>query len=67
MKIVTLLGSPRTGRNSATIANRFTETAARLGADTRTFELNRLDYRGCQGCYACKKGDRKSTRLNSSH
>lgn len=55
MKIVTLLGSPRHGKNSATIANRFTETAAQLGAETRTFELNRLAYRGCQGCYACKK------------
>jgi len=56
MKIVTLLGSPRRGKNSSTIANRFTESAARLGAETRTFELNRLAYRGCQGCYACKKG-----------
>lgn len=55
MKIVTLLGSPRHGKNSASIANRFTETAATLGAETRTFELNRLSYRGCQGCYACKK------------
>ncbi len=56
MKIVTLLGSPRSGKNSATIANRFTATATELGAETRTYELNRLDYRGCQGCYACKKG-----------
>lgn len=56
MKIVTLLGSPRAKGNSATIANRFTETAAKLGAETRTFELNKLAYRGCQACYACKKG-----------
>lgn len=56
MKIVTLLGSPRIRGNSATIAGRFTETAARLGAETRTYELNRLAYHGCQGCYACKKG-----------
>lgn len=55
MKIVTLLGSPRSGKNSASIANRFAETAAGLGAEIRTFELNRLRYRGCQGCYACKK------------
>jgi multimeric flavodoxin WrbA len=55
MKVVSLLGSPRTKGNSATIANRFTETAAKLGAETRTYELNRLTYRGCQGCYACKK------------
>jgi len=55
MKIVTLLGSPRSGKNSASIANRFTETATQLGAATTTYELNRLAYRGCQGCYACKK------------
>ena len=55
MKIVALLGSPRTDKNSATIANRFTATAAQFGAEVSTFELNRLDYRGCQGCYACKK------------
>ena len=54
MKIVTLLGSPRTRGISSTIANRFTTTAAALGAKTQTFELNRLIYRGCQGCYACK-------------
>lgn len=56
MKIVSLLGSPRTQGNSATIANRFTETAAKLGAETMTYELNRLAYQGCQGCYACKRG-----------
>lgn len=56
MKIVTLLGSPRSQGNSSTIANRISETAAKLGAETSTFELNRLSYRGCQACYACKKG-----------
>jgi len=55
MKIATLLGSPRSAGNSTAIANRITETASKLGAETRTFELNRLSYRGCQGCYACKK------------
>lgn len=55
MNVVALLGSPRVNKNSATIARHFTETAAQLGASVRTFELNRLDYRGCQGCYACKK------------
>jgi multimeric flavodoxin WrbA len=55
MKIVSILGSPRSKGNSATIANRFSETAAKLGAEVRTYELNQLAYRGCQGCYACKK------------
>jgi NAD(P)H-dependent FMN reductase len=56
MRIVSLLGSPRSNGNSATIAKRFTETAVELGAEVRSFELNKLSYRGCQGCYACKKG-----------
>jgi multimeric flavodoxin WrbA len=55
MKIVSLLGSPRTNGNSAAIANHFTETASKLGAEIKTYELNKLAYRGCQGCYACKK------------
>ena len=55
MKIVTLLGSPRSKGNSTTIAKRFSETAAKLGAESRILELNKLNYRGCQACYACKK------------
>jgi multimeric flavodoxin WrbA len=56
MKIVTLLGSPRSNGNSATIAKRILAEAANFGAETRSFELNQLSYRGCQACYACKKG-----------
>lgn len=55
MKIVTILGSPRAQGNSTAIARRFMDTATSLGVETRTYELNRLNYRGCQGCYACKK------------
>jgi len=54
MKIVSLLGSPRTAGNSSTIAKHVLRTAGELGAETRSFELNRLNYQGCQGCYACK-------------
>jgi multimeric flavodoxin WrbA len=57
MNIVALLASPRPESNSTAIASRFLETAAGLGATTRAFELNRLTYRGCQGCYACKLGE----------
>ncbi|MDH4320630.1 MAG: flavodoxin family protein [Desulfobulbaceae bacterium] len=55
MNIVCLLGSPRSNGNSTTMARRFLETAAGLGAATRVFSLNSLNYKGCQGCYACKK------------
>jgi len=55
MKIVCLKGSPREKSNSSTIAESFMATATEQGADTVTFKLNSLKYRGCQGCYACKK------------
>jgi multimeric flavodoxin WrbA len=56
MNVVTLLGSPRSRGNSTTIARHIDATSAGLGAETRIFELNKLNYRGCQGCYACKTG-----------
>lgn len=55
MKLVCLLGSPRPKGNSTAIARHLTATAAQLGAETTVFELNRLTFRGCQGCYACKQ------------
>jgi len=30
-------------------------TGSTSGAETREFALNKLSYRGCQACYACKK------------
>ena len=54
MKIVCLLGSPREKGNSAAIANRFCSRAEKLGAEVKTYILNKLEYRGCQGCMACK-------------
>lgn len=54
MKLVCLLGSPRREGNSATLAAHLVATAGRLGASTETIYLNGLQYRGCQGCYACK-------------
>jgi len=54
MNVVCLLGSPREKGNSTTVANRFCTTAERLGAEVQAFQLNKLEYRGCQGCMACK-------------
>ncbi len=54
MKIVSLLGSPRKNANSSILAGRFCTEAQKLGAEVKTFSLNKLEYRGCQGCYACK-------------
>jgi multimeric flavodoxin WrbA len=54
MKIHCLLGSPRENSNSTAIAARFAQTASGLGATVETTVLNELNYRGCQGCLACK-------------
>lgn len=55
MNIVCLLGSPRSQSNSSTLARHLCEGARARGAEVRLFALNELDYRGCQGCYACKR------------
>lgn len=59
MKVVALLGSPRSNGNSAFIANKFLDKVEALGAAKQTFVLNTLNYRGCQACYACKTGSEK--------
>ena len=54
MKITNIVGSPRTKGNSATIAHSLLDILQTNGAKVRTFELNKLTYRGCQSCMACK-------------
>ena len=54
MKIVCLLGSPNVKGCSATVAERFCQTAERSGAEVNRVVLNQLTYRGCQACMACK-------------
>jgi multimeric flavodoxin WrbA len=53
--IVCLLGSPRPKGNSSVMAQALCEAAGAAGAQVTTFSLNKLSYRGCQGCLACKK------------
>jgi multimeric flavodoxin WrbA len=54
MKVSAVLGSPRTSGNSATITKTLLGVLASKGAQSKTFELNNLVYRGCQGCMSCK-------------
>ena len=56
MNIVAVLGSPRPGGNSSLLANRILDKAKGRGAHTVCYDLNSLDYKGCQACYACKQG-----------
>jgi multimeric flavodoxin WrbA len=54
MKIVAVLGSPRSKGNSTILARIVLDKAGELGAQTEEFVLNKLQYRGCQGCETCK-------------
>lgn len=54
MKVLCVLGSPRTGGNSETLARAVVTPLAEAGADVTFVELNKLTYRGCQACRACK-------------
>ena len=55
MKIVALLASPRPKGNTAALMQRVLQDAEALGAQTEVFSLNKLNIKGCQGCYGCKK------------
>ncbi len=55
MKVVAVLGSPRLNGNSAFIAAHFLDAAKKQGAETHSFALNTLTFKGCQACRACKK------------
>ena len=54
MKIVAILGSPRSKSNSSGLALKILEKAKELGAETQEFVLNKLQYKGCQACETCK-------------
>lgn len=54
MKIACVLGSPHKNGNSSTLAKRFCAAAEKKGAEIQEFFLNRMNYRGCQGCMQCK-------------
>ena len=54
MKIVAILGSPRGKSNSTALARTILQRAGEHGAECREFVLNKLQFRGCQGCETCK-------------
>lgn len=54
MKVLVITGSPSKKGSSSTIANAFAAEAEKLGAEVNRFHLNSLNYKGCQGCMACK-------------
>lgn len=58
MKVIGIVGSPRKNGNTNAIVQEVLKGAAEAGAETRTFLLNEMNYRGCQACDYCKSHDR---------
>jgi multimeric flavodoxin WrbA len=55
MKILILLGSPRKGGNSETVAEAVKRGAEAVGGEVELVHLNDLQMRPCQACGGCSK------------
>lgn len=55
MKFLVVLGSPRKGGNSETLARKVAEAVESEGGRTEYIRLNDLNIRPCQGCGGCEK------------
>ncbi len=54
MKVVGLIGSPRVDGNTTKLVNAILEGAAENGAETKVYNLSKLDINPCKGCMTCK-------------
>ncbi len=54
MKVMAILGSPRSKSNSSALAYKILDKAKELGAETEAFVLAKLQYKGCKACETCK-------------
>lgn len=64
MKVVGFVGSPRKKGNTTTIVNEVLRGAQEAGAETKVFNLNQLNIRGCQGCYKCQTPEGKCVQTD---
>jgi len=53
-KVLGLIGSPRVDGNTTKLVNAILEGAAENGAETKVYNLSRLDLNPCKGCMTCK-------------
>lgn len=60
MKVIGVNGSPRKKWNTGMLLEKALEGAASKGAETESFHLYDLTYKGCVSCFACKTRDGKS-------
>jgi multimeric flavodoxin WrbA len=57
MRIIGVVGSPRVEGNTQKLIEMILASGAEKGAETKIFNLNEMDIKGCQSCYHCKTTD----------
>ncbi len=55
MKVIAVLGSPRTKGISAKVTNRILDGAVDAGHEVLVYEIDRIKVQGCCGCGYCKR------------
>lgn len=55
MKILAIKSSPRKNGNTNTIIDKILEGARENGHLVRSYDLNEMNYKGCQACRVCKE------------
>jgi len=55
MNLLVVLGSPRKGGNTETLAQKMAEPMEEAGWSVEYVRLNDLKLRPCQGCGGCEK------------
>lgn len=57
MKVVAVTGSPRPNGGSNTLVKQLLKGASDAGHETVIYDVNAINPKGCQACYACKKAE----------
>ena len=57
MKILGFIGSPREGGNTEILVEEVLKGASDEGAETKSFNLDKLDITACKACQHCKGND----------
>ena len=57
MKVIGIVGSPRKNGNTETLVQAVLDGAKDKGYTTEKFNLNELEFAGCQACMYCKGHD----------
>lgn len=57
MKVIGLVGSPREGGNTEIMIKEILKGSSESGAETKIYNLNKLNIKPCQACMHCKTNE----------